>query len=146
MDPQPLIGIFADGGFESRVHLLRVALHVAGHFHRRLEVQHVTPLLIRPQRVPRNHGRAAVVREFHKRAAGTGLHAKEIDKHALVGRSVLVDQDSYRLARRQRPQDTARRILLRDGTVARKLAPRFHQRIDAGIIDGRTTICMGATR
>src|ERR1035438_3608855 len=94
VDPQPLIGIGADRGFESGVQSRRVARGIARNFHRRIEPQHVAALVFHPQRVGRNYRRAAVRGDFGKAHAGAGGHAEEIDEHAGLERRVLVDQDA----------------------------------------------------
>ena len=76
-----------------------------------------------------------MLRQFRERAAGAGLHAEEIDEHALLGRGVLVDQNANRFARGQRLQNAARRVLLRDQVVTRQRAIALDQGVDARIIE-----------
>ena len=144
MNPQPLIGILADHGFQQRVYALRVRLNVAGHLDRRIEAQDVALLGFRPQRESRNHGRSAVMRELDEGGAGAGLVPEEIDEHALVERGVLVDQNADGLARRQRPQNFARGFFLLDDVIAGKRAALLDQASMRGLSSGRTTMCIGA--
>ena len=51
-----------------RLNALCVLLHVAGHRDFGVESQHVAPILLGPQRVPRNDGRSAMMGELRERA------------------------------------------------------------------------------
>jgi len=73
---------------------LRVVLHVSAHLHFRLKAQRITLVCIRPHRIARHHGRAGVMRELHKRTAGTCFDSEKVDEDSFVGRRVLVNQDA----------------------------------------------------
>src|SRR5579883_3323696 len=80
VDPEILIGIPADHGFQMRVNPLRVLLNVAGHFDFRIEMEDVAPVVFRPERITRNDRCAAMMRELGECESGAGFDAEEVDE------------------------------------------------------------------
>src|SRR5579871_3247974 len=99
VNPQPLIGIFANRPLKCGVHALRVFENIAAHRNLGIEAQNIALLSVGPKREARNHGRSAVMRELHERRVGAGFDPEEIDEHAFLKRRILIDQDPHRLAR-----------------------------------------------
>ena len=46
VNPEPLIGILANGRFEARMNPLRIFRRIASHFYFRFEIQHIPPLFL----------------------------------------------------------------------------------------------------
>jgi len=89
VDPEPLIGVLADDGFEPAVEGLGVAGGVAGDFERGVDAQDVSALGIGPEGEGGDDGGAGVGDKLGEACACAGGDAED----AVIERDGLVDQD-----------------------------------------------------
>lgn len=116
------------------VDALRILLNIAGHLDFRIESQNVAPVFFYPQRVPRDDRSSAMMCEFRECTPGAGLRSEKVDKHTFVDRRVLIDQDTDRSSRFERPENIARGISFADDVVTAERSMVFDQGIEPQII------------
>src|SRR4051812_15820780 len=118
MNPEPLVGVFANHVLQDAMQRLRIGHRVSAHRDRWIEAQYVALLRLAPQREAGDHGGARMRREAREPGTGARLLAEEIDEDAGGKRLVLVGEDAHGLIRRERLQNRAREVLLADETIA----------------------------
>jgi len=135
VDPEPLVGVLADDGFELAVEGLGVAGGVAGDFERWVETKHVLAFGFGPEGEAGDDGGAGVGGELGEACAGAGGDAEEIDEDTVVERGVLVDQDADGLVVAEGFQDAAGGFAFGDEMVAGEGAAALDQGVDLGVVE-----------
>ena len=135
MNPEPLIGVLADDGFEDGVEALGIDGRVAGDLKRRVEAEDVATLPFRPEGEAGDDGGAGAGGEFDEGGVGAGLEAEEIDEDAFGEGGVLIDENTDGFVRLQGTEDGAGGFFLFDEEVAGEAAAALDERVDAGVVE-----------
>src|SRR6266404_4644348 len=118
MDPEPLVRILPDDAFQQRMKRLSVLSRIAGHRYGRIEAQDVPLFRLRPERETGDYGRSGMRGDLGEPRARARRYAEEVDKDALLGRHVLIDENADCLVVLERLQDGSSEFLLPDQSIA----------------------------
>ncbi len=118
VNPKPLLGIFADHGFQNGMKTRGVRVDVTCNGNFRIEAQHELLFRLRPKCEARNDGGTGVSGQARKTRPGAGADAEEVHENSVVERGILIDQNAHRIIGGKGLQDAAGVVFFLDEPIA----------------------------
>ena len=136
VDPEPLVGVGANGRFKSVLNALGINEGVAGYTDGSIELQDVLPFPGRPDGVAGEDGGPGAGGEFSEGGTDAGLAPKEIDEEPFIESDVLIDEDANGLVGSQGAEDGPDAVGFADNDVATSRAAGVDEGVQKRVIEG----------
>src|SRR5271166_2026083 len=141
VDPEPLVGIAADEGFDDLGEFGGVGYYVslvidgANQFYGGIEAQDVFAQFRIPHGKAGDYGGVGAQGNAGEATGGAGRDAEEIYEHSLRRGHVGVHENAYGFAGAHGGEQAANEIVFIDGTVAVHGAITLDQAVDVGVVE-----------